>query len=182
MFDGKAAIETYIRSLPIKSAFFWPGVFMQNWLGLSRPRRSTELGKEGNWVTANMISPDAKVALIDIAADTGKCTAPILAEPGKYEGKVMWGASGLWTYQEVAEAIAKATGEKVSYVQLPGEVFVQNLPEVMRGHYADMIGFTGEVGCFGKETEKKVEWTHAQMAEKPTGLEEFLKRVEYKLE
>ena len=30
-FDGKADIEAYIRTLLIKSAFFTPGSFMQNY-------------------------------------------------------------------------------------------------------------------------------------------------------
>ncbi|KAF8946154.1 hypothetical protein BGZ52_009028, partial [Haplosporangium bisporale] len=36
-FDVKAETEEYIRGLPIKSAFFAPGSFMQNYLGMLAP-------------------------------------------------------------------------------------------------------------------------------------------------
>lgn len=37
-YDSKAEVEAYIRTLPIKSAFFAPGVFMQTFSGGFAPR------------------------------------------------------------------------------------------------------------------------------------------------
>ena len=37
-FDSKAAVETYIRGLPIKSAFFMAGFFMQNMQTMFKPK------------------------------------------------------------------------------------------------------------------------------------------------
>ena len=52
--EVKAEIEDYIRSLPIKSAFFAPGGFMQNYTGHSAPR---PLGEEP--VATPVASPGA---------------------------------------------------------------------------------------------------------------------------
>ncbi|KAL8962374.1 MAG: hypothetical protein Q9183_005168, partial [Haloplaca sp. 2 TL-2023] len=37
-FDSKATVETYIRSLPIKSAFFMPAMYMQMMTNMFRPQ------------------------------------------------------------------------------------------------------------------------------------------------
>lgn len=37
-FDSKAEVESYIRTLDIKSMFFMPGWFMQNHLSIMRPK------------------------------------------------------------------------------------------------------------------------------------------------
>ena len=37
-FDSKAAVETYIRGLPIKSAFFLPAMYMQMMTNVFRPK------------------------------------------------------------------------------------------------------------------------------------------------
>lgn len=37
-FDGKAQVEEYIRTLPILSAFYMPGFYMQNHIAYMRPQ------------------------------------------------------------------------------------------------------------------------------------------------
>ena len=37
-WDSKADVETYIRSLPITSAFYMPALFMQNFLTIFKPK------------------------------------------------------------------------------------------------------------------------------------------------
>ena len=67
-FDGKAITEEYIRSLPIKSAFFAPESFMQNYRTIRKPSK----GPDGGFAVAGHVSPQTKLPLIDIANDTGK--------------------------------------------------------------------------------------------------------------
>ena len=38
-FDSKAEVETYIRGLPIKSAFYMPAFYMQNMTSMFKPRK-----------------------------------------------------------------------------------------------------------------------------------------------
>lgn len=37
-FDSKAKVESYIRDLPITSAFYWPGFFMQMTTNMFKPK------------------------------------------------------------------------------------------------------------------------------------------------
>ena len=38
-FDSKATVETYIRGLPIKSAFYMPAFYMQNMTSMFKPKK-----------------------------------------------------------------------------------------------------------------------------------------------
>ena len=87
-FDIKAEVESYIRKLPIRSAFFAPGSFMQNWLSGMKPRKSSD----GDYYVERYVSPQTQLPLIDAAGDTGKFVGAILAEPDKYERNVFCAA------------------------------------------------------------------------------------------
>ena len=55
-FETKAKAEKYIRSLPIKSAFYAPGGFMENFQTHMAPRKTAD----GTWVMASHCSPKSK--------------------------------------------------------------------------------------------------------------------------
>jgi uncharacterized protein YbjT (DUF2867 family) len=74
-FDTKAEIEAYIRKLPVRSAFFAPGSFMQNWLSNLKPQKSTD----GDYYVERFVSPQTQLPLIDTAGDNGKFVGAILA-------------------------------------------------------------------------------------------------------
>ncbi|KAF7853621.1 uncharacterized protein EAF02_011926 [Botrytis sinoallii] len=75
-FDTKADIEQYIRSLPIKSAFYCPAYFMQNFTNqLMPPRPSPE--NDGTYVFATLCKPDTRMPLID-ATEMGNWIALFL--------------------------------------------------------------------------------------------------------
>lgn len=174
IFDVKAEIETYIRSLPVKSAFFDPGFFMQNFSGNITPRPSPT--EPGTYIIANIMKPDTQVPLIDIAADSGKYVAAILADPEGFEGKTMWAGTKLYTLDEVAEVISAKTGKTVKFQQLPEDVWKGFLPEVIREHYAAMMTWYRDYGYFGPEMKERVEWTAARARGKLTTFEEYLER------
>ncbi|KAI0376649.1 hypothetical protein F5Y04DRAFT_292477 [Hypomontagnella monticulosa] len=67
-FDGKAEVETYIRTLDIKSVFFMPGWFMQNHL-LMKPKKADD----GTYLFSLPFEPSTLLPLIDIR-DTGNLT------------------------------------------------------------------------------------------------------------
>ena len=178
-FDGKNDVEQYIRSLPIKSAFFAPGSFMQNFHTNQGPK---PLG-DGTYGVFNFISPNAKIPLIDTQGDTGKYIGAYLAEPEKYEGKVFWAATELKTYPEITKIISEATGKTVVYKQIPREVFASFMPSpLMADYFTDMGEWIQDYGYFGPESQKRVDWTVKQARGKLTTLEEFLKREPLKLD
>jgi uncharacterized protein YbjT (DUF2867 family) len=131
-FDVKEEIEQYIRTLPIKSAFFAPGSFMQNFQNIMAPRPNGS----GGYVISRPVSAQACLPLIDTAGDTGKYVGAILAEPEKYEGKTFCAASALYSMEEMAKIISKSSGKSVTYEEISGETFRAYLPPYLP---ADML-------------------------------------------
>ena len=177
-FDVKAEIEDYIRTLPIKSAFFAPGSFMQNFGHLMAPRPTGD----GTYAIANFVKPETKLPLIDTVDDAGKYVGAILAQPEEYEGKVFSAATRLYSYSEIVETMSKVSGKKVNYTQLPLQVWSSFLPAESREYLVDMFLWIQDYGYYGPETEKLVEWTAKQARGKLTTFEEYLAKSPLHLE
>lgn len=178
-FDSKAAIEEYIRSLPVKSAFISPGGFMTNFaqMPLFKPQK---VGDE--WVLSLPRTGKALMPLIEAVEDTGKFVGAILAEPEKYEGKTFCAAEGLYSMEQIVAAMAEATGEKVVYREVGVEDFIGMLagmpPAIVEVfQYGDEFG-----GYYGPETEEVVQWAIENARGKLTSLKEYLEKSNFKLE
>ncbi|MDI1489635.1 MAG: hypothetical protein OHK93_000832 [Ramalina farinacea] len=185
--DVKAEVESYIRSLcansesKMKSAFFHPGTFMQNFNQGMLPR---PLG-DGTYGLFNFVNPTTKFPVIDIAADTGKFVSAILASPDTFSGKSLSAATYLKSLDEIAEIMTKVSGKPVKYMQVPRETMESFMagagPGVGRG-LCDMFLWMQEVGYYGPQTAEKVEWTVGQVGGGGlTSLEEYLGREPLKL-
>lgn len=168
-FDGKEEVEQYIRTLPMRSAFIAPGSFMSNFSQSMAPHPFGD----GVYAFATFVKPDARMPLIDTAGDTGKWVAAILADFPKYEGKVLCCATALYTFQEMADAMARASGENVVYNQLPEDIWRSFLPPLMSDHVADMLHYFQNYGYYGENTEDKVKWSAEQARGKLTTLDEY---------
>lgn len=171
-FDAKAEVEDYIRTLPIKSAFFSPASFMQNF----QRRMALQPTEAGTFVLARPVSPDTELPLIDTAGDTGKYVGAILAEPEKYEGKVFCSASAVYTMTEIAEIMSKVSGKTVKYEQIPVETFRQYIH--FAGSYADdlieMMYYQQDFGYYGPQTKELVAWAAKTARGNVHTLEEYL--------
>ncbi|KAF2247565.1 NAD(P)-binding protein [Trematosphaeria pertusa] len=178
-FDVKAEIETYIRGLPVKSAFFAPAGFFQNYYTSQKPRPST--ANDGTYVLASLCRGDTVLPQLDIT-DTGAWVSAILAEPEKYEGKFFAAAEGLYTMDEVAATMSKVSGKTVKFQHVPDEVFKGFLPEGYREQLFEMYLLFRDYGYYGENMKEQVEWAKAQARGKLTNLEEFLRKTEFKLE
>jgi uncharacterized protein YbjT (DUF2867 family) len=169
-FDSKAEVEEYVRSLPIQSAFFAPGSFMQNFGAAMAPHPAGD----GTYALSNFIKPETQFPLIDTAGDTGKYVGAILAEPEKYQGKVFSAATGLYSLNEIVQQMSKTTGKTVKYNQLPESVFRGLLPPASADHLVEMFLYIENYGYYGPQTKELVEWTAKQARGKLTTLEEYL--------
>lgn len=172
-FDCKAVVEDYIRTLPIKSAFFTAGAFMVNWHTQQKPR-PTET--PGEYAIHNILDPQTQIPAFDTVGDTGKYVGAILNDPDKYEGKILAATSEMITLPQVAAAISNATGKSVKYIQHPEQVWASFLPESMRELLVNMMAYFDEPGYYGTGTKEKVEWSQQQALGKLTTYEEFLRR------
>lgn len=171
-FEAKAQVEQYIRSLPIKSAFFSPGFFMQNFSAI--PFLAPQKNADGTWVMARHNSPTAKMPMIDIEADAGKFIGAILANPDRYEGKTFFAATESYNMDEVATAMSKATDKSVVYEQITLEEFQDRLP-FGKDIFPETFSFGEEYGYYGPESEKLVAWTADQARGRLSAFEDYLK-------
>lgn len=174
IFDSKAAVETYLRSLPIKSAFVNPGTFMQNLRNMSAPRPSP--AGDGTFVIAHIIHKDTKMPWVDIVGDTGKFVGAVLAAPEQFEGKLLNAAGELRSYGEIAELLSKKTGKTVSYKRLEVEEFRKALPPPVANMVVNMFLFNEEFGYYGPEMKQEVAWSLEQARGKVVTLEEYLNK------
>lgn len=170
-FDAKAEVEEYIRGLPIKSAIYTPGWFMQNFTRHMGPQRMDD----GTFAISNIISPDTKLPLIDIVADTGKFIGPILNDPERFEGKVLSAAGGLYTYKEIVQAMSLISGKTIKYKQVADNPFGY-LPPARAEMLFSMMPYLEECGYYGPETENLVAATSRNAVGRLTTLEEYLTR------
>jgi uncharacterized protein YbjT (DUF2867 family) len=175
-WDAKAKAEQYIRGLPIKSAFYSPGSFMENLH--FQPGLAPRQAPDGTWVIARHTSPNIRLPLIDAVGDTGKFVGAILAEPEKYEGKTFCAATALYSFEEIADTISRATGKTVVYKQISLEDFKKSLPEVPPGVkdiFVEGFSFQQDFSYFGPDSEKLVAWAAGNARGKLSTLKEYLK-------
>jgi uncharacterized protein YbjT (DUF2867 family) len=154
-FDAKAKAEQYIRGLSIKSAFYAPGFFMQNFHAPPwAPRQSPD---DGTWVMLFPFSPETKLPFVDASGDSGTFVGSILADPDAYEGKTLCAAAGLYTLPEISTILSKAMGKPVAYEQISIEDFEKNWPHEPE-LFGEFFGFVEEFGYYGADSEKLVVW------------------------
>lgn len=142
---------------------------MQNFTTGSSPK---PLG-DGTYGIFNFINPDNKVPLLDIVADTGKFVGALLADPERYEGKVISAAENLYSINEVAQILSKSSGKTVKYKQIPKDVFRGFLPAPAADDLVEMFEYMNGYGYFGPQMLDLVKWGSRQVRGNITTLEEF---------
>lgn len=167
-FEMKAGVEEYIRGLPIKSAIFAPGNFLQNFQTLLKPKKV-----EDGYSIYNIMDPKSTFPCIDVVADTGKFVGTILASPDKFNGKTILGALGLYTLEEIAQSISKSTGKTVTYNQIPVDVFSSFFPPSFAKIAIDMFLFLDKFEIYGPETKSIMENTKKSINFVPTSIDEY---------
>lgn len=170
-FDEKHEVETYIRSLPIKSSFFSPGCFLQNFNEILAPQPIDG----GAYALFNVLRPSTKIPFFD-TSDSGKFVGSLLTNRDKFEGKIIYAASGLYSFDEIANEIRKTTAKDVIYNQIPPSTFSSFLPPPVAEEITEMFQFFDKYGLYGPQSREKVEASIPEALEKPTGLEEFFKK------
>lgn len=185
-FDAKAKAEAHIRDLPIKSAFYSPGSFMENFLGPSAlvPHQADD----GTYVLARHVSPHSQFPLINATSDTGKFIGAVLASPSEFEGKRICAATSLYSMDEIASTLSDVTGKKVVYKQVSLEESIENIKACFPAFLAGIVEIVTELfsyqqkfGYFGPGTQESVALAVNTVQDKLTTLEEFLKVHEFHL-
>ncbi|KAF9903152.1 hypothetical protein BX616_001702 [Lobosporangium transversale] len=171
-FNAKANIEKYIRSLPIKSAFFGPSFFYQDFAStFFVPQRQDN----GTFTIFNVVSPQSVFEFFDPVADTGKFVGAILAEPDKFEGETLYAAATFCSFEEAAEMISKSTGKTVKYKQVSADEFYQAMPALSSINVHLML-FVEEFGFLGPKGKELAERSTKNIHAKLTTFEEYLQK------
>jgi uncharacterized protein YbjT (DUF2867 family) len=178
MFDAKARAERYIRSLPIKSAFYSPSSFMGNYITVASPKRAHD--GSNTCIMAQHVSPKTRIPLVDPEGDTGKFIGSILASPERYNRKIVYGVERLYSLEEIALAIGKATEEEVICRQISVEEYKASMP-FGADTVAQAMSYFEEFGYYGVGTEELVASTAESARGKLTTFEEFLEKHHPKL-
>lgn len=171
-FDLKAEVELYIRSLPIKSSFYVPGYFMQNFTTFLVPQPAGD----GSFVLANVVTPQTLLPLIDTVADTGKFVGAILAAPDMFEGKYVRSAERLVTFEEAAKTISRVSGKTVHYAQIPESTLKSYLPPSIADEVIAMFIYYQDFGYFGQKTKDVVKEAAQVARGELTTFEEFVEK------
>ncbi|RAO64533.1 uncharacterized protein BHQ10_000545 [Talaromyces amestolkiae] len=175
-FDAKAAIELYIRSLPITSIFLIPGLFMQNFSQHMGPQRKPD----GSFVLSNVVPPTTRLPLLEVSRDLGKFVGPVLLKPETFNGQTIYAFTRYYTYEAVADAISRATGQIIEYQQTSTEVFTAGMPPKFAQCLVEMMLFVEKFGYFGEQPSVITE-KHANFAAPSalTSFEEYCSKVSW---
>ncbi|KAK2594923.1 hypothetical protein QQS21_007371 [Conoideocrella luteorostrata] len=178
-FDAKAQAEAYIRTLPIKSAFTNPGFFMENFH--SQPFLGPKKQPDGTYVLMRNSSPTSTLPLIAAVEDSGKFVGTILANPDEYEGVALCASYKCYTWEEIVQALSKATGKKVVFKEVSDEEFGETLT-FARDLFVEAYRYEGEFGNYGKDSVELVAWARERARGRLMDLDEFLEKNPLTLE
>jgi uncharacterized protein YbjT (DUF2867 family) len=169
-FDAKAEVEDYIRTLSIKSSFFSPGSFMQNFISGYEPQPA----EDGTYFIATCVSPLTQLPLLDPASGTGAYVGAIIADPERLEGRILSAGPKLYSFEDVAQAISKASGKTVKYIQVSEKVYRSYLPAKFGDTLVEMLLYYQDYGYFGPDMKERITWSAQWVKGHLTSLEEFL--------
>ncbi|KAH6643513.1 hypothetical protein C7974DRAFT_381698 [Boeremia exigua] len=127
-FDSKAEVSEYAEVQKSKTGMwvthFMPGYFMQN--------LKNSISKDPQTNASIMAAPwdetSTKIPLIDIVSDAGKYVAGALVLGSAADGARIQAVSQWVTPTDVASTISEITGTKVTFVEVPKDVWEGYLP------------------------------------------------------
>lgn len=171
-FDNKAKVEQYIRSLPVKSSFYCPGCFMQNFLTNLAPQPQSD----GSLVIQSILGAGTDLPIVDAVTDTGNYVGAILAQPEKYQGKVLFAASEFTNFNEIAKTMSNIYDRPISYQQVDQKNYLTFLPEVLRKDMVAMFSYYDNFGFYGPNTEAVFNGNEKSPRVPVTSLSDFFKK------
>ena len=109
-FTDKANIETYIRTLPIKSSFIYMAFFYTNFLEFYTP-----IVKDDILVFPIYLPKDFRAPFVDPLTATGPAVLEIFSNADKYAGSSLPVIGDILSPQEIVDTFIKVTGKKAVY-------------------------------------------------------------------
>ncbi len=113
-FESKGKIEEHLRNSGLAYTIFRPVSFMENWL---RSKDQIEAG-----TLTLPLKPETRLQMVAVD-DIGAFVAQAFEHSGQWDGKTYDLAGDELSMQEIAQALGRAAGRDVQYVQLPWDEF-----------------------------------------------------------
>jgi len=119
LWSAKAAIESYIRSLPAlapRSTFLYTGIYNNNFTSLPYPLFCMELQDDGSFVWQAPFHPDVKLPWLDAEHDVGAAVLQLIKDGvKKWSGQRIALAYEMLSPKEACRKFAKGVGRPVRY-------------------------------------------------------------------
>lgn len=148
---------------------------MKNFLVVMKPKMTGDgsyvMSKP--WPTATSTS---SIPLIDIE-DTGKYIQPFLNDPKKYNHAILTASTAFYTPAEISETWTKVTGHEVKFDEEHDDVSHSGMTQDQKDAFVEN-SVARESTYYGPGGREHLEWTLAQMEERPSTWETFVKRNE----
>lgn len=113
-FESKGKIEEHLRNSGLPYTIFRPVSFMDNWLG---SKDQIEAG-----TLTLPLKPETRLLMVAVD-DIGAFVAQAFEHSGHWNGKIYDLAGDELSMQEIAQALGRAAGREVKYVQMPWDEF-----------------------------------------------------------
>jgi uncharacterized protein YbjT (DUF2867 family) len=136
-FASKREIEEHIRGLGVPATILRPASFMDNY---ADPAFGMQTGS-----LASPFAPDVPEQLIALD-DIGAFVALAFSDPARYLGNAIAIAGDELRPPQTAEALSRATGRHIPYVQIPVEAVREQSHDA-----ADAVSFLNDNGGYGAD-------------------------------
>lgn len=177
-FTDKANIETYIRTLPIKSSFIYMAFFYTNFLEFYTP-----IVKDDILVFPIYLPKDFRAPFVDPLTATGPAVLEIFSNADKYAGSSLPVIGDILSPQEIVDTFIKVTGKKAVYSSAyTRNDFLKHFPEFSSNEtlVEEIIGmaeYAVEYGYFAENRD--LQWSK-KINPQSLSWEQFLIRTGWK--
>ncbi|KAN0006451.1 hypothetical protein ACTFIU_003162 [Dictyostelium citrinum] len=178
--DNKVEIEEHIKQLSklnpqFISSFVIAPWYYQNFINYYKPEKDNNNNNQNqnNYILKWACDPKVSLDYGDID-EIGLLVREIFKNPTKYSGETIPFSSEILTPIQIVEIISKVTNKKVAYQFIDPSEFAKNDPEVSL-----MLAFFNEYDGFNIYRGDR---SIAHNIKKLTSFEEYLKKINYRLD
>lgn len=177
-FTDKANIETYIRTLPIKSSFIYMAFFYTNFLEFYTP-----IIQDDVLVFPIYLPKDFRAPFVDPLTATGPAVLEIFSNADKYAGSSLPVIGDILSPQEIVDTFIKVTGKKAVYSSAyTRNDFLKHFPEfssneTLVDEIIGMAEYAVEYGYFAENRD--LQWSK-KINPQSLSWEQFLIRTGWK--
>ncbi|KAM0477759.1 hypothetical protein ACHAPX_005523 [Trichoderma viride] len=177
-FDGKAAIEEYIRHSGLAGTFVLPGMFMSGFETMIQKNPESE---PAGYTLALPVDPHKAITpLFDAAADTdilGKFVKVAIKNFPAQSGKRILAAADYYTIDRLISEFSEVIGKPAQAVQISDDKFKSFLSPAVAQELLENMKLLEDPGYYAGES---LESSLGLLEEKPTTWKQFVEKNKHK--